>query len=96
MSKNELLSLLKGLRPEMETRFGVVKIGFFGSFARDEASEDSDIDFIVELKNEKKFDHFFELLDFLRRHTGRRIDLGIESSLKSDIRSRIMDDVIYV
>ena len=44
MNKQDILQTLKSQQQEYLNRFGVSFIGLFGSFARDEAREDSDID----------------------------------------------------
>ena len=48
MDREEVLKKLRENRKKIES-FGVKRIGIFGSFARDEAREDSDIDILVEI-----------------------------------------------
>ena len=47
MDRDYVLSVLEAHRPELERRFGVVSLDLFGSFARGQAREDSDIDLLV-------------------------------------------------
>ena len=47
--KNQIIDQLLILKPELEERYGVVKIGIFGSLARNESHDRSDIDIVVEM-----------------------------------------------
>jgi predicted nucleotidyltransferase len=49
MKREEILKYLAEHKPEFERKFGVRKIGLFGSYAREESNSDSDIDIVVEL-----------------------------------------------
>jgi len=49
MRLNALLRILKSLEPTIREKFGVQRIGIFGSIARDVADEDSDVDLFVEM-----------------------------------------------
>ena len=62
---------------EAEIRaLGVRRLALFGSFARGEAGDDSDVDFLVEFEpGQKSFDRFLDLAELLERAVGRRVDL---------------------
>jgi hypothetical protein len=45
----EILSALRQARPELAKRFGVTRLAIFGSYARGEQREDSDVDVLVEV-----------------------------------------------
>ena len=96
MTKQEIIAFLGEHKQELERRFGVGKIGLFGSYARDEAREESDIDIVVQLRGENLADNFFGTLHYLEDHLPHRIDLGIESSLRPEIRERVEREIIYV
>ncbi|NMC74499.1 MAG: nucleotidyltransferase family protein [Geobacteraceae bacterium] len=95
MTKEEILAFLREHKPEMEERFGVIRIGLFGSYVRGEAREDSDIDFSIELTSNSA-DTYFGLLHYLEDSFQKRIDLGLESSFKPLIKPYIMKEIIYV
>ncbi|MEK7678669.1 MAG: nucleotidyltransferase family protein [Deltaproteobacteria bacterium] len=74
--------------------FGVRRLGLFGSFAKGEASDMSDIDFLVEFER-KTFDAYMELKDYLERLFNCRVDLVIEDALKPRLRLKILSEVIH-
>ena len=77
--------------------FGVTRIGIFGSFVRGEQTSSSDIDIVVEMeKGKKNLHNFLQLKRLLEKETARKIDLGLEHSLKPAIRDKIKEQIIYV
>ena len=96
MTKETILNFLKMHRHELKNVYGVKKIGLFGSYARDEATPQSDIDIAVEIESANSFRSFFNLLYFLEDGLKAKIDLGIEDSLKPIAKKTILRDIIYV
>lgn len=96
MTREEILQFLTAHKSELEGRFGVLKIGLFGSYARGDAREDSDIDVAVELVKENIADRYFGLLHYLEDNLHKKIDLGIESNIKPALRPYIMKEIRYV
>ena len=71
--------------------FGVKKLILFGSYARNEAKADSDIDFLVEFeKGRGLFDDFIHLQHFLEDLFGKEIDLGKPSLVREELRENIL------
>lgn len=96
-NKNEIITFLQTHKDEMAHRFGVVSIGLFGSYARGEAREDSDIDIAIELSPEKKsLSNFFSIRRYLEQQFGRTVDLGIESTLKPLVRDMVAREITHV
>lgn len=93
-TQREILHLLEKNRDKIKT-FGVRELGVFGSVARDEQTEASDVDVLVELEKET-FDAYMGLLFFLEELFGRKVDLAIKDSIKPLIRDRILSETIYV
>ena len=96
MTKEEIINFLSSKKEFMKERYGVLKIGLFGSYARAENSDISDIDIAVELKDENRVDNYFGLLHFLEDNLHKKIDLGIESNLKEPIKKYIEKEIIHV
>jgi predicted nucleotidyltransferase len=95
MTREQILDFLRQHKQELHDRFGVTKIGLFGSYARGEARENSDVDVAIELSRNTA-DSYFGLLHFLEDSFDARIDLGIESNFKPIIKPYIMREIIYV
>ena len=95
MTRDQILDFLRQHKQELHDRFGVTKIGLFGSYARGEARDDSDVDVAIELSRNTA-DSYFGLLHFLEDSFDARIDLGIESNFKPIIKPYIMREIIYV
>ncbi len=97
MTKTFVLDFLKQHKSEYLKKYGVTKIGLFGSYARGESKETSDIDIAIEMLAEKKSLHtFFSLKRELEKAFNTKVDLGIESALKPIAKERIRKEIIYV
>ncbi len=96
MSKENSTQILKIIHKNKKslTQYGVKRLGLFGSYARGENTKKSDIDFVVDFKKET-FDAYMGLKIFLEDLFKKKIDLVISNSIKSDLKSGIMKDVIY-
>ena len=85
------------LREQMiRSRFRIKSLALFGSVARNEATQESDLDFIVDFEGVVTFDRYMDLKIFLEDLFGKKIDLAIEESLKPQIRQKIVEEAIYV
>lgn len=77
-------------------RFGITKMGIFGSVARKENTEDSDIDIVVEMKK-PSLSGMYELRESLKDVFGCEVDLvRYRQSLRPLFKSNISKDVVYV
>jgi hypothetical protein len=94
--REQILTFFREHKDELQERFGVTRLGLVGSYARDEAKADSDIDIVVRLQSDNTFRSFFGLLHFLQDNLQTRIDLATEASLKPQIRESILKDIRYV
>jgi predicted nucleotidyltransferase len=80
-TKEDVFTLLRQ-NGEQIRRFGVRQISVFGSFARGEPSDESDVDILVEFEaGGKSFDNFLDLAEFLEGLFGRKVDLLTPESL---------------
>ena len=90
------LALLRIHEPELNQRFGVEKIGIFGSFVHGNEREDSDVDVLVTFeKGKKTFDNFMGIKYYLEEIFHRKVDLVTEEALKPLIRDPILKEVMY-
>ncbi|MDD4189769.1 MAG: nucleotidyltransferase family protein [Mangrovibacterium sp.] len=95
LTKNDILSKLKELKPALHKDYAVREIGLFGSFSDGHDTEDSDIDLLVELEKPIGW-KFFSLEIYLEKVFGRKIDLVTKNALKEPIKKRILQQVNYV
>ena len=95
MNKEEILKVMRENKDKIKS-FGVKKIGIFGSFARGEEKERSDIDIIVEFEEGKKnFDNFMNLAFYLEELFGRKVDLLTPESISPYIKPYIEKEAVY-
>lgn len=66
----------------------------FGSYARDEATPESDIDILIESK-EKSYDTLFYMKEFLEKEFGKKVDLLYRDSIRRFIMRFIKEELIY-
>jgi len=94
MTKNSILSFLRDNKQLLSEKFQVRNIGLFGSYARGEENEKSDIDIIVDMPS--NFDVHYDLKEYLQNAFNKEIDLGLEQNIRSFIKNKIESEVIYV
>ena len=76
---------------------GIKRIGFFGSFAREEQTATSDIDLVVEFRPEiKMYRKFLDLADLLEKTLQRKVDLLTWEGMASFVQREIEKDIEYV
>jgi hypothetical protein len=97
MTRDEITDFLTTHKVELKQSYGVQQIILFGSYARQTARDDSDIDLAVELDDDKKtLTNFFGLKRYLEEKLGKRIDLGIKGAMKPIVIKSAQKDMIYV
>jgi len=94
MTKEYILDFLKEHKEEFKKKYQVDTIGLFGSYARDEATPQSDIDLLVEMPS--KFDLYYDFKEYLEDIFKKNIDLGMKKSIRPLIAQSIKKDIIYV
>ena len=95
MNKLDVENKLKTLKPKLTTLFHVDKIGYFGSFARNEETDNSDIDIIVSFKKPLGW-AFFDLQALLEKELNRKVDLVSMNALKEQLKETILNEVKYI
>ncbi|MEX2720292.1 MAG: nucleotidyltransferase family protein [Candidatus Wukongarchaeota archaeon] len=100
ISSEDIIKIIKERMDEIK-KYGVKKIGLFGSYIRNKQTEKSDIDIIVEFERGKAtLDNFMDLTHFLEELIGKNVDLLTEEGVRSirikDIKRNIEENVVYV
>jgi uncharacterized protein len=96
MKRHDAIATLRGYLPEIKRNFGVRRISLFGSTARDEGREDSDLDLLVDFEVGPTFDSFMGLKLFLEDHIGRRVDMVTREALKPRLRPIVEREAVDV
>lgn len=98
MNKNDIINYLKDKQGYFFDNFGIKFIGIFGSFARDEATEKSDIDILYTIEKDKKLSIFdyLKMSGLLEEYFQKKVDLVREGTLKPAVKKYIEKDLMYV
>lgn len=96
LDKTQIVEFLASHKSELKLRFGVERIGVFGSFVRGEQNDDSDIDIAVEIFGDNLSEKYFGALHFIEDNLGRKIDLGLVSSIRPEILPYVLREIEYV
>jgi len=95
LNSDEILKKIEESKDKIK-KFGVRRIGLFGSYIRSEQKKESDIDVLVEFKKGKKtFDNYMELKFFLEDLFNCKVDLVILESINPDLKPHILKSVKY-
>jgi predicted nucleotidyltransferase len=95
-TRQDILLSLKALKEDVAREYSVKTLGIFGSIARDEQTDQSDVDLLVEFSRPVGFVTFMRLEHFLSDRLGKPVDLVTPDSLKPVIRQDVLAEVIYV
>jgi predicted nucleotidyltransferase len=93
---NELLTKLHSLKNELKQQFGIEEIALFGSYARGEADEDSDIDIAIMKVNKKDYFKRIEAKYYLEDLLQKKVDIGYFDSIRPIIQKYIKKDLVLV
>lgn len=95
MNGEDIITFFKEHKSEIE-RYGVEKIGLFGSYSKNQEKENSDIDVLVQFKEgNKTFDNYMDLKFYLEDKFNKEIDLVIDENIKEDLKNEILGSVRY-
>lgn len=96
MNREEILKTVNKHKPELREKYGVERIGLFGSIARNEAGKDSDIDIVVELKKADLF-ILISLKEYLQEKLNGKVDIvRYRADMSALLKQRINKEAIYV
>lgn len=93
-STSEPLTILRDMLEEISRAYTVRRIGLFGSCARGEQQEGSDVDVLVEF-DEPTFDHYMDLKFRLEEAFGRPVDLVLADTVKPRLKPIVEKEAVY-
>jgi len=93
----EIKRILAEHKSEIREKYGIVIVGIFGSYARGEQKETSDIDIIVELDRPVGLD-FYEFWDYIENLFGTKVDVLTLSALKQKtlLWENVKEDILIL
>ncbi len=96
-NRDQIISFLSQNRKLFRDRFHIVKIGLFGSYARNEQTPESDIDLLVEFEENTQdlYELKIQLKDFFKKQLGIYVDICREKYIKPRIRNTILKETVY-
>lgn len=96
-NKEYILSTIKSKESEI-SKYGIKSIGLFGSYARDEQTENSDIDILIDFEPENEnFDNFMAVYDIIEKlFNSQRVEIVTKNGLSPYIGPKILNEVKYV
>ena len=96
LSTKEIIAILKKFKAESASKYGITYLGLFGSFARNQQRETSDVDVFVTLK-ESDFFVLERIKEELESLIHSNIDIvNYRDSLRNSFKQNILNDAIYV
>lgn len=96
MNQDEIIEKLREIKPHLAQKYNVAQMGLFGSYARGDFNERSDIDILVEYTKTISLFKIVEAMEFLQQLFNKKIDLANKKNLKTLMKTQILNEVIYV
>ena len=95
LSAREIETTLAELKPSLQQKYFIEKIGYFGSYASGTATDSSDVDILVEFRQPLGWE-YFELLDVLEAKLSKKVDLVSTKALRPELKNIILQQVKYI
>jgi predicted nucleotidyltransferase len=95
VTKSNILNYLKQHYNEFHSKYNVDRIGIFGSYARDEATEDSDIDIVVSMS--PRFFDIMSIKEQIENDLHKKVDIvRLRPNMNEYLKQRILKDGLFV
>jgi uncharacterized protein len=92
----QVRTLLKTSKKDLNQRYKVKRLGVFGSYARGQQRRGSDIDVLVEFKKGASLLDLSGVSIYLKEKLGEEIDVVSKNGLRKELRSRILSEVVPI
>lgn len=96
LARNDILNLLREHKATLAQRFGVVELSLFGSVARGQATETSDIDVLVRFDGPATSKRYFGVQFYIEDLLNRPVDLVTDKALRAEFRPYVEQEAIRV
>jgi predicted nucleotidyltransferase len=97
LTRTEILSYLHENKTIFQDQFAVRKIALFGSYARNEQTDQSDIDILIEMTSDAEdiFGKRLRLRELLMNHFSKNVDICHKQAIKPIFKDLVFKDAIY-
>ncbi|NOQ36793.1 MAG: DNA polymerase subunit beta [Methylococcaceae bacterium] len=96
MKQATVLEILNKIKPILVQQFGITRMALFGSTARDEAIESSDVDILVSFEGVATSERYFGVQFYLEDCLGCEVDLVTDKALRPQFRPFVEQEAIDV
>ncbi|MGC8495230.1 MAG: nucleotidyltransferase family protein [Syntrophobacteraceae bacterium] len=96
MKRDDVLAILKEFKRDRAEEYGILEIGVFGSVARDEAGEDSDVDICIKTRTPNPF-ALVHIKEEIEQRVKRHVEIiRVREKMNPFLRERIEREGSYV
>lgn len=96
MKTDEILAVIRSLSESIRKDYHAEVVGIFGSFARGEEKESSDIDVLVDFHDEADIFDFVGLSFFLEEKLGRKVDVVPRDTVRPELKEIILKETVLI
>ena len=96
MSRDEVLQQLRSHKNVLVEQFGITALALFGSTARDEAQDNSDIDLLVRFDGPATSRRYFGVQFYIEDLLGQSVDLVTDKALRPELRRYVEAEAVDV
>ena len=96
MKKDEILEVLEGVKEEIKHKYKAEIKGIFGSYARGDEKENSDIDVLVDFEESADLFDLVGLGLFLEERLHCKVDVVPQNSLREEIKPHVLKEIVYL
>ena len=95
-SLEEIKHIFQQNKPFLLENYRITELGIFGSYAREEQTENSDVDVLIDYQKAPTLIMLVELREYLSDLVNMKVDVVTKKGLKPRIRERVLSEVVYV
>ncbi|GJQ49948.1 hypothetical protein KsCSTR_08990 [Candidatus Kuenenia stuttgartiensis] len=96
MGRDDILAILRDFKQNFADKYGILEIGIFGSIARDEAREDSDVDVCIKTKTPNPF-AMVHIKEEIESRVRKQVDIvRMREKMNPFLKERIEKEGVYV
>ena len=92
----EIQTILLEVKSRLQDYYRVATLGIFGSYARTEQHQNSDVDLLIDYVKAPSLIKVIELRDYLSDRLNIKVDVVTVNGLRADIKEQVLSDVIYL